>query len=76
MSTVSSAPTDFLKSIVGKPVIVKLSWGIEYRGVMACLDGYMNVCLEQTEEYQLGSKTSYLGDVFLRGSNVLFISQQ
>jgi U6 snRNA-associated Sm-like protein LSm6 len=27
---------------------------VDYRGVLACLDGYMNIALEQTEEYVNG----------------------
>lgn len=86
-------PGDFLKSIKGKPVVVKLNSGVDYRGerlrgcssgrrhagvgggdvgslaslpmqndkgltlcgsctpagVLACLDGYMNIAMEQTE---------------------------
>lgn len=62
----SKSPTDFLKSIKGKLVIVKLNSGVDYRGiahvlglvgysqlhpsgVLACLDGYMNIAMEQTE---------------------------
>jgi U6 snRNA-associated Sm-like protein LSm6 len=32
-------PTDFLKSVLGRPVIVKLNSGVSYRGILACLDG-------------------------------------
>lgn len=32
-------PSDFLKSVLGRPVIVKLNSGVSYRGVLACLDG-------------------------------------
>lgn len=71
----SKAPTNFLKTIVGKPVTVKLNSGVEYKGVLACLDGFMNIVLEQTEEYQFGKKTGYYGDTFFRGSNVLYISK-
>jgi small nuclear ribonucleoprotein (snRNP)-like protein len=28
---------------------VALITGVDYRGVLACLDGYMNIALEQTE---------------------------
>ena len=65
-------PADFLKSIKGKPVVVKLNSGVDYRGrswcdalcgqplcrtytgyvsagILACLDGYMNIAMEQTE---------------------------
>ena len=47
-------PSEFLRQIIGKPVVVKLNSGIDYRGVLACLDGYMNIALEQTEEYVNG----------------------
>ena len=45
------SPSDFLKSVLGRPVCVKLNSGIEYRGVLASLDGYLNIAMEQTEEY-------------------------
>ena len=45
----AKTPADFLKSIRGRPVVVKLSSGADFRGVLACLDGYMNIAMEQTE---------------------------
>lgn len=45
-------------------------------GVLACLDGYMNICLEQTEEYVNGQLKNKYGDAFIRGNNVLYISTQ
>ena len=85
----TKTPSDFLKSIKGKPVVVKLNSGVDYRGasaagracggalcslisepthsvtftcasrftlhssaaagILACLDGYMNIAMEQTE---------------------------
>ena len=76
MSFKKQNPSDFLKLIIGKPVVVKLNSGVDYRGkllereqdlwgalyiefgfaagVLACLDGYMNIALEQTEEYVNG----------------------
>ena len=67
------SPSDFLKQIIGRPVVVKLNSGVDYRGksctnivvmwfysikcfsgVLAYLDGYMNIALEQTEEYVNG----------------------
>ena len=44
-------PADFLKSVIGKPVIVKLNSGVNYKGVLASLDGMLNIAMEQTEEY-------------------------
>ena len=48
----------------------------DYRGVLACLDGYMNIALEQTEEYNGGQLKNKYGDAFIRGNNVLYISTQ
>ena len=72
-------PADFLRTIKGKPVVVKLNSGVDYRGehhtqyflqtwlfcavsaaskqylrgagILACLDGYMNIAMEATEVY-------------------------
>ncbi|PSC69016.1 U6 snRNA-associated Sm LSm6 [Micractinium conductrix] len=70
----AKTPADFLKSIKGKAVIVKLNSGVDYRGVLACLDGYMNIAMEQTEEYVNGQLKNKYGDCFIRGNNVLYIS--
>ncbi|KAK3017968.1 hypothetical protein RJ639_002725 [Escallonia herrerae] len=53
-SATTKTPADFLKSIRGRPVVVKLNSGVDYRGILACLDGYMNIAMEQTEEYVNG----------------------
>jgi U6 snRNA-associated Sm-like protein LSm6 len=45
-------------------------------GVLACLDGYMNVALEQTEEYVDGQLKHKYGDAFIRGNNIMYISMQ
>lgn len=38
-------------------------------GVLSCLDGYMNIALEQTEEHVNGTVTNRYGDAFIRGNN-------
>ena len=64
------SPSDFLKSVLGRPVRVKLNSGLEYRGVLACLDGYLNIAMEQTEEYNVdGQLKAKYGDCFIRGNN-------
>lgn len=40
-----------------------------HSGVLACLDGYMNIALEQTEEYVNGQLKNKYGDAFIRGNN-------
>ncbi|CAL5421810.1 unnamed protein product [Camellia sinensis] len=123
-STTTKTPADFLKSIRGRPVVVKLNSGVDYRGhhllieyflnnlvicgfpkggvipwrvgevmklvavpflacpcsplsslhyilicILACLDGYMNIAMEQTEEYVNGQLKNKYGDAFIRGNN-------
>ena len=40
-----------------------------FKGVLACLDGYMNIAMEQTEEYVNGQLKNKYGDCFIRGNN-------
>lgn len=63
------SPSDFLKAVLGRPVSVKLNSGTDYKGVLACLDGYMNIAMEQTEEYEDGQLKAKYGDCFIRGNN-------
>ncbi|KAL8137414.1 hypothetical protein V2J09_003415 [Rumex salicifolius] len=72
----TKTPADFLKSIRGRPVVVKLNSGVDYRGILACLDGYMNIAMEQTEEYVNGQLKNKYGDAFIRGNNVTTSSKE
>jgi U6 snRNA-associated Sm-like protein LSm6 len=103
---VKKSPSDFLKQVLGRPVIVKLNSGVTYQGeyrqqqifapppngtsprtdrrgvarmctgILVALDGYMNIAMEQTEEYVHGQLKGKYGDAFIRGNNVLYISSQ
>lgn len=66
-------PKPFLNSLTGKPVIIKLKWGHEYKGFLVSVDGYMNMQLANTEEYVDGANTGHLGEVLIRCNNVLHI---
>lgn len=68
-AAVKRSPTDFLKQVIGKTVVVKLHSGVTYKGVLACLDGFMNIAMEQTEEYIDGQLKNKYGDCFIRGNN-------
>ena len=43
--------------------------GVVLSGVLACLDGFMNIAMEQTEEYSDGRLKEKYGDCFIRGNN-------
>jgi U6 snRNA-associated Sm-like protein LSm6 len=46
-----------------------LGCALSLAGVLACLDGYMNIAMEQTEEYVNGQLKAKYGDTFIRGNN-------
>lgn len=68
----TGSPNDFLKGVIGKNVNVCLNSGIDYRGVLSCLDGYMNIALEQAVEYVDGVQKNSYGDAFIRGNNGVY----
>lgn len=37
-----------MQELTGKPVFVKLKWGLEYKGFLVSTDGYMNLQVCQT----------------------------
>ena len=63
-------PKPFLNALTGKPVFVKLKWGMEYKGYLVAIDGYMNMQLANSEEYIDGT---HLGEILIRCNNVLYI---
>ena len=42
-ATVPVNPKPFLNQLTGKPIIVKLKWGMEYKGYLVSTDAYMNL---------------------------------
>ncbi|XP_062613049.1 small nuclear ribonucleoprotein F [Saccostrea cucullata] len=73
MASLPMNPKPFLNGLTGKPVMVKLKWGMEYKGYLVSVDGYMNLQLANTEEYIDGAQTGNLGEVLIRCNNVLYI---
>lgn len=68
-------PKPFLIELQGKFVIVKLKWGIEYKGKLLSFDKYMNIQLANTEEIIDGHSTGALGEILIRCNNVLYIKE-
>ncbi|KAI8320829.1 putative small nuclear ribonucleoprotein F [Martensiomyces pterosporus] len=76
MSFAPVNPKPFLQSLTGKPVIVRLKWGQEYKGLLASSDSYMNIQLINAEEFQDGNSTGELpGELLIRCNNVLYIRE-
>nr|XP_048287099.1 small nuclear ribonucleoprotein F-like [Myodes glareolus] len=66
-------PKPFLNGLRGKSVMVKLKWGMEDKGYLVSVDGYMNMQLANTEKYIDGALPGHLGKVLIRCSNILYI---
>ncbi|CEL58140.1 putative small nuclear ribonucleoprotein F OS=Arabidopsis thaliana GN=At4g30220 PE=2 SV=1 [Rhizoctonia solani AG-1 IB] len=76
MATVAPVnPKPFLQELTGKPVFVRLKWGLEYKGYLVSTDSYMNLQLANTEEFEDGKSNGALGEVFIRCNNVLYIRE-
>ncbi|KAK8501255.1 hypothetical protein V6N13_026957 [Hibiscus sabdariffa] len=73
MATIPVNPKPFLNNLTGKTVIVKLKWGMEYKGFLASVDSYMNLQLGNAEEYVDGQFTGNLGEILIRCNNVLYL---
>ncbi|KAI1283837.1 Small nuclear ribonucleoprotein F [Halotydeus destructor] len=73
MSMMPLNPKPFLNGLTGKAILVKLKWGMEYKGYLVSVDGYMNLQLANTEEFIDGNCTGNLGEVLIRCNNVLYI---
>lgn len=71
--TVPVNPKPFLNELTGKIIIVKLKWGMEYKGYLVSTDAYMNLQLANTEEFIDGQFTGNLGEVLIRCNNVLYM---
>lgn len=68
-------PKPFLTALTGTSVIVKLKWGMEYKGLLMSIDSYMNLQLGNTEEFIEGEFTGNLGEVLIRCNNVLYVRE-
>jgi small nuclear ribonucleoprotein (snRNP)-like protein len=67
-------PMEMLLKLIGSPVLVKLKNGMSYKGNLVKIDNYMNIYLQNAEEYDDNEKqiASY-GDIIIRGNNILYV---
>ncbi|KAJ3186204.1 hypothetical protein HDU85_007644 [Gaertneriomyces sp. JEL0708] len=73
MAFVPVNPKPFLNELTGKPIMVRLKWGQEYKGLLVSVDSYMNMQLANTEEFIDGTSTGVLGEVLVRCNNILYV---
>ena len=53
-------PKPFLQDLTGKPVIVKLKWGQEYKGFLVSTDSYMNVQVRPFYPFLISTMTKLM----------------
>ena len=70
----SVTPGEFLKQVVHKDVRVRLNNSTDFCGKLSCLDGFMNIAMEDTKEFVNGELVKNYGDSFIRGNNVTYIA--
>ena len=66
-------PNQYLKNSLGKFVKVKLKWGMIYYGILQTFDSYMNLSLNETEEWINGKYIGDLGQILIRCNNIAYI---
>lgn len=69
-----SRPLDALNRAKDKKVIVELKNGRQFIGTLRAFDIHINVVLDDTEERVEGELKRKLGNVFIRGDTIIFIS--
>ena len=70
---VLSNPKFFLMSLVNKKIMVRLKWGIEYKGILVSFDDYINIRICNTEEWINGKEIGVLGEIIIRCNNIQII---
>ena len=69
-----SRPLDALNNARNKRVIVELKNGKQFLGKLVAFDIHINVVLDDAEEHVEGTMKRKLGNVFIRGDTIIFIS--
>ena len=68
-------PIPFLESLKGKKISVKLKWGHEYKGILLNYDDYMNLQMQEVEEWLNDQLKGNVEEILLRCNNVLYIRE-
>jgi len=66
-------PLAVLQKAISKKAVVRLKTDVEYRGRVSNVDAFMNLILEDAEEFEEGRLSANYGKVIVRGDNVLYV---
>ncbi len=73
-STMSEMTTEILEQNIAKIVLVRLKGGKSLRGRLKGFDQHLNLVLEETEDTTTPENVKKLGQIIVRGDNVVLIS--
>ncbi len=66
-------PLNVLMKSNGSNVEIALKGRGMYRGKLVRADGYMNMILKDSREYDKTGLVAKYGDIFIRGNNVVYV---
>lgn len=72
----ASRPLDALNEARNKRVILELKNGKQFVGNLKSFDIHINIVLQNAEEHVEGTLKRKLGQVFIRGDTIIFISTE
>ncbi|MFW9968778.1 MAG: LSM domain-containing protein [Candidatus Odinarchaeota archaeon] len=78
----SNRPIDYLKSSINEIILIKVKRNRLFRGRLAGFDEHLNLYLEETsqlfeyqdEEGNIREEHENLGNIVVRGDNVIFVN--
>jgi len=70
----SEATEGILERNLGQVVIVRLKGGKKIRGKLKGFDQHLNLVLEDAEDITDANEVKRLGEIIVRGNNVIIIS--
>ena len=78
----SNRPIDYLKDSINKVILIKVKRNRLFRSVLKSFDEHLNLYIEdaqqiyeyQDEEGNIREEHEILGDIVIRGDNIIFIN--
>lgn len=66
--------SNILQGSVNKDILLKLKGKRTIKGKLKSFDQYMNLTLENATEVLEGDKVQHMGEIFIKGENIVIIA--
>ncbi len=74
MSSPQNNQSNILQSSLHKDIIIKLKGKRTLQGKLKSFDQFMNLTLENATEALEGDKVNEMGEIFIKGENIVIIA--